>query len=66
MMTKLQTTVLLLLGLELCSGANILSVFPFPGLSHFVMFGPILKELAKRGHNVDVVSHFSSMTPIER
>ncbi|CAG9768050.1 unnamed protein product [Ceutorhynchus assimilis] len=52
--------------LHQCLASNILAVFIFPGISHFMMFQPLLKELANRGHNVDVVSHFPSTTPIER
>lgn len=37
---------------------NILGLFPFPGKSHFFVFKQYLRELAERGHNVTVVSHF--------
>lgn len=37
---------------------KILAIFPLPSKSHFVMFERLLKELAVRGHEVDVVSHF--------
>ncbi|CAG9768049.1 unnamed protein product [Ceutorhynchus assimilis] len=43
-----------------CFAANILAVLFFPGVSHFQMFKPVLKELARRGHSVDVYSSFPS------
>ncbi|CAG9764168.1 unnamed protein product [Ceutorhynchus assimilis] len=55
-----------LLILKQCHAANILVILPYPGLSHFIMFGSLLRELTDREHNLDVVSHFSSMMPIER
>lgn len=47
---------------EVCS-LNILGLFPYPGKSHFFVFRPYLEELAKRGHNVTVVSHFPQKVP---
>lgn len=46
--------------------ARILGIFPFPGASHFAMHGRIMRELAKSGHEVDVVSHFPAKAPIPR
>lgn len=46
--------------------ARILGIFPLPGSSHFAMHGRIMRELAKSGHEVDVVSHFVPKTPIPR
>lgn len=40
--------------------ANILAVFPHQGLSHHMVFLPILRELANRGHGVTVISNFPS------
>lgn len=37
---------------------RILGLFPHPAISHFRAFQPLLRELAKRGHEVVVVSHF--------
>lgn len=45
--------------------ARILAIFPFEGKSHFVMCHAIAKALAKRGHQVDVVSHFPLEKPIQ-
>lgn len=37
---------------------RILAVFDHPGRSHFQVFKPLLEELALRGHELTVVSHF--------
>ncbi|KAK0092119.1 hypothetical protein PV326_002159 [Microctonus aethiopoides] len=39
-------------------GLKILGIFPLPGRSHFIPNGQLMKALANRGHQVDVVSHF--------
>lgn len=41
-------------------GANILAFVPMPLKSHFGGFRPMFEELARRGHNVTVVSSFPS------
>ncbi|XP_049964018.1 UDP-glycosyltransferase UGT5-like [Schistocerca serialis cubense] len=46
------------------SGANILGVFWFVAPSHFTMFGRLFRELAARGHNVTVLSHFPLKDPL--
>lgn len=47
-------------------GARILAVFPLAGPSHFAMFGKLMKGLAEKGHEVDVVSYFPQKTPLPR
>lgn len=50
----------------LCAAAcpySILGIFPHNGKSHFDVFEPLMKELARRGHNVTVISHFPQKTP---
>nr|QBQ34578.1 UDP-glycosyltransferase UGT382A1 [Diaphorina citri] len=37
---------------------NILAIFPHHGLSHFMNVKPYLLELARRGHNLTVISFF--------
>ncbi|XP_066150307.1 UDP-glucosyltransferase 2-like [Euwallacea fornicatus] len=64
-MTMLHTILFSIFLSKLCSGANILAIFPLPGFSHFVMFAPLMEELARRGHNVDVVSFFPLKNPID-
>ncbi|XP_017754843.1 PREDICTED: UDP-glucuronosyltransferase 2B1-like [Eufriesea mexicana] len=49
--------------LSVCYGYRILGVFPFNGKSHFVMFERLMKVLAKRGHQVDVISTFPLKEP---
>lgn len=41
---------------------RILGLFTYNGKSHFIVHEKILKALAERGHQVDVVSHF----PLEK
>lgn len=38
--------------------ANILYVIPFTSKSHYIMLRPIGLELARRGHNVTVITAF--------
>ncbi|VVD02864.1 unnamed protein product [Leptidea sinapis] len=44
---------------------NILGVFPFMGKSHFYVYDVYLKELARRGHNLTVISYFPQKQPLE-
>ncbi|XP_041981119.1 UDP-glycosyltransferase UGT5-like [Aricia agestis] len=44
---------------------NILGIFPYEGKSHFFVFEPYLQELARRGHNVTVISCFPRETPMK-
>lgn len=48
---------------ERCSGHRILGVFPFNARSHMMMFEQLMKSLARRGHQVDVVSTFPLKSP---
>lgn len=36
--------------------ARILAVYPTPSISHQVVFRPLMQELAKRGHDVVVIT----------
>lgn len=49
--------------LSSCQGYRILGVFPFSGKSHFMMFESLMKALAKKGHQVDVISTFPLKKP---
>ncbi|CAG5073375.1 Similar to UTG2: UDP-glucosyltransferase 2 (Dactylopius coccus) [Cotesia congregata] len=51
-----------LIVLDQCHGHRILGIFPMNGKSHMVMFEQVMKGLARRGHQVDVVSTF----PLEK
>lgn len=44
----------------MCCGQcyNFLGVFPIPIKSHMIVFAKLMKELAKKGHNVTVISTF--------
>lgn len=53
----------LLLCFGYCQPANILGFLPTFAKSHYIAFQPLLKELAVRGHNVTVVSHFPLKDP---
>lgn len=58
--------VVLFVGLLSVSNAyRILCVFPMMTKSHFIVLESVAKILAKRGHQVDVVSHFPRKNPIE-
>lgn len=46
------------------SSSRILAIFPYIGKSHFDVFEPFVKELAARGHQVVVVSHFPQKQPV--
>lgn len=46
------------LAIELTKAANILILLPLPLYSHTNTFLPIFKELAKRGHNITMVSPY--------
>ena len=61
------TQVLLILISCLCTtdGANILGVFPIPVKSHMTVHSPLMKELARRGHQVTVFSPFPEKYPIQ-
>ncbi|XP_047539148.1 UDP-glucosyltransferase 2-like [Vanessa atalanta] len=55
-MTVLVLSVLFLLNFGDISAARILAVFPTPSISHQVVFRPLTVELARRGHEVTVVT----------
>nr|CAD7591387.1 unnamed protein product [Timema genevievae] len=48
-----------------CHSANILGIFPFPARSHLILITSLMKELASRGHQVTVVSHFPQEKPLQ-
>jgi hypothetical protein len=45
-------------------GARILGVFPFPARSHLIVHKALMFELARRGHQITVVSAFPENKPI--
>lgn len=44
-------------------GYKILGIFPHSGKSHFDVFEPLMKALARKGHEVTVISHFPLEEP---
>ena len=52
------TIISFLIILCVCDGYRILGIFPFNAKSHFMMYGEIMKGLARKGHQVDVISPF--------
>ena len=60
---KLFSILLLCAILSLCQGYRILCLFPFYGTSHFVMFEHLMKALARKGHQVDVIGPFPLKKP---
>nr|XP_049706116.1 UDP-glycosyltransferase UGT5-like [Helicoverpa armigera]WRX06264.1 UGT33F2B [Helicoverpa armigera] len=41
---------------SVATGARILAIFPTPSISHQVVFRPLTQELAKRGHEVTIIT----------
>lgn len=44
--------------------SKILGIFPFCAKSHYIMFEPLMIELARRGHEVVVISGFPQEEPL--
>ncbi|EFN81563.1 hypothetical protein EAI_00418 [Harpegnathos saltator] len=63
---KLLSIVLMILANcdQIVNTYRILGIVPFHAPSHWVMIQPLMKGLAQRGHQVDVVSHFPQRKPI--
>nr|XP_022913467.1 UDP-glucuronosyltransferase 2A3-like isoform X2 [Onthophagus taurus] len=55
---------LLFFHITIIKSANILVVFPSPAESHFRVFALFFDQLALKGHDVDVLSHFPRNTPL--
>lgn len=47
------------------SGFKILVLLPYFGKSHWLVSKPLLEELARRGNEVTVLSHFPRKTPLK-
>lgn len=60
MNSKLYSVAIFVNIISLCQSVNVLGIFPYQGKSHFFVFRVYLEELARRGHNVTVISHFPS------
>lgn len=55
---------LALLPVTLSHGARILGMFPIPARSHLMVHKPLMLALARRGHEITVVSSFPESKPI--
>jgi len=44
-------------------GYRLLAIIPYNSYSHFVMFEQLLKGLVRKGHQVDVISHYPLKKP---
>jgi hypothetical protein len=64
MMLGQQWKLILLLCLYGTEGARILGIFPMPAKSHMTVHSALMKELARRGHEVTVFSPFPEKSPI--
>lgn len=63
-MCKLSFVTILLCFFGELSALKILGIFPHLGKSHFDVFEPLLKTLARKGHELTVISHFPQKVPI--
>lgn len=59
----LKAFLLIIFGIFYCDGYRILGVFPLNVKSHFMMYGELMKGLARKGHQVDVISAFPLKKP---
>ncbi|KAJ8730592.1 hypothetical protein PYW08_002005 [Mythimna loreyi] len=62
-MRTLPAILLAFLAVQNVQSARILGLFPHTGKSHQMVFDPLLKTLAERGHDVTVVSFFPIKDP---
>ncbi|CAH0585781.1 unnamed protein product [Chrysodeixis includens] len=62
-MDALKCVLFLLTVANWCESANILYVVPFTSKSHYIMLKPIGLELARRGHNVTVITGHKHPNP---
>ncbi|XP_022185112.2 UDP-glycosyltransferase UGT5 isoform X3 [Nilaparvata lugens] len=51
--------------ISVTNSARILAIFPISAKSHYITFEPLALELAKRGHELVIVSYFPYQNPIE-
>ena len=61
--SKLEKLLLILDLISKIDGYRILGIFPMNSKSHNNMFEGLMKGLAKREHQVDVVTHFETKNP---
>jgi hypothetical protein len=61
---KLHMLMIFLACLYATDGARILGIFPMPAKSHMTVHSALMKELARRGHEVTVFSPYPEKFPI--
>lgn len=61
---KVTLTFFMLIGT--LNGYKILAVLPNPAKSHFAVFEPLMKALARKGHELTVLSYFPQEQHVER
>lgn len=57
------TLTLVILAIVQTEAYKILGIFPHTGKSHHMMFEPLLRTLAERGHEVTSISHYPMKNP---
>ena len=57
-------TIALFVNVQQSWGLRILGLFPFHAYSHFIICEELMIELAAKGHQVDVYSHFPQNKPL--
>lgn len=62
-MCTLSIALLAILAVRDVQSARILGLFPHPGRSHQMVFDPLMRTLAEKGHDVTVVSFFPIKDP---
>ncbi|XP_072948767.1 uncharacterized protein [Epargyreus clarus] len=62
-MANLHLILICVIVAKFAESANILMVIPFTSKSHYIMLSPIGLELAKRGHNVTVITALQERNP---
>lgn len=65
MAVPLRNLILLCLFLNITSCAKILGIFPSPGYSQFILGEKLMLELVNRGHEVTVISPFTSSKKVD-
>nr|WMP40246.1 UDP-glucuronosyltransferase UGT42K1 [Tuta absoluta] len=60
---KFSFVALLLFFINSVTSLNMLAIYPYNGKSHWLVYKVLLRELAAKGHNVTVISHFPEKDP---
>lgn len=63
-MDLLKLSLILIVIVNYCGASNILYIMPFTSKSHYIMLRPVGLELARRGHNVTVITPYKYENPL--